>query len=238
MKMEKVWGFVLAVAMCAAFAGCGQKAQEEAEQEYLTIGAQAEDAYYLLAANSTGQDITAFVMKTGAQEEYPANMMGTDAVWKNGETAEIYYLPEEAAETAEARESDVAFNPSYQAQVTLADGSVYELSALGLEDIGGDLALCLEEDTMYITYTIQTSGDTVSTKEQELAAKAQKEAAAKAENQPVPEEEPVQTEPAQTEPVQTAPAQTAPVQSAPAAEQIPAQTTEGCLTEGGGPVFN
>lgn len=132
----------------------------------------------------------------------------------------------------------MVFQSSYQAQVILADDSVYELTALGLEDMDGEVSLCLEDEVLYVTYTSKTSGDTVSTKEQETSAIAQQkaieEAEAQAESQTV--QEPAQSAPAQSEPVQTAPAQQ-PVQSAPV-EQIPEQTTEGCLTEGGGPVFN
>ncbi|MBM6828824.1 hypothetical protein H9X85_04960 [Anaerotignum lactatifermentans] len=238
MNMRKVWAWAMAAAVCAALAGCGQTEETVEEEQYLTIGAAAEGAFDLLVNNATGQDITAFAMKTGVEETYPASMMGSEDVWKNGETAEVFYLPEETEEMEMETETDVVFQPSYQAQVTLADGSVYELTALGLEDLDGEVSLCMEEEVLYVTYTSKTSGDTVSTKEQEMAAiaqqKAMEEAEAQAESQAA--QEPAQSAPAQSEPVQTAPAQQ-PVQSAPV-EQIPEQTTEGCLTEGGGPVFN
>lgn len=238
MYMRKVWAWAMTAAVCAALAGCGQKEEADivSEDQYLTIGAETEGAFHLLVNNTTGQDITAFAMKTGAEETYPASMMGSEDVWKNGETAEVFYLPEETEDME--TEADVVFQSSYQAQVILADDSVYELTALGLEDMDGEVSLCLEDEVLYVTYTSKTSGDTVSTKEQETAAiaqqKAMEEAEAQAESQTV--QEPAQSAPAQSEPVQTAPAQQ-PVQSAPV-EQIPEQTTEGCLTEGGGPVFN
>ena len=122
----------------------------------------------------------------------------------------------------------------YQVQITLADGTVYELSALGLDDIDKNAELCLEDDVVFTKYTSKASGDAVSTKEQEVAAKAQKDAESQeaVTSEPAPVEEVQQEAPAQ----QSAPAASEP-QQAPA-EQIPQQTTEGCLTEGGGPAFN
>lgn len=122
----------------------------------------------------------------------------------------------------------------YQVQITLADGTVYELSSLGMDDIDQNAELCLEDDVVFVKYTSKASGDTVSTKEQEVAAKAQKDAESQEEvaSEPAPVEEVQQEAPAQ----QSAPAASEP-QQAPV-EQIPEQTTEGCLTEGGGPAFN
>lgn len=239
MKAKKVWGFVLAAAMCMAVAGCGQEEAETTttEPQYQVIGTEAEGAYDILLKNSTGQDVTGISVKTSDKEEYPANMLASDAVLKNGETAEWFYMSEEAGETEGVGEKDAALNVVYQAQITLADGTVYELSSLGLDDIDQNVELCLEDDIVFVKYTSKASGDAVSTKEQEVAAKAQKDAES---------QEEVASEPALVEEVQQeAPAQPA-QQSAPAAsepqqapvEQIPEQTTEGCLTEGGGPAFN
>lgn len=239
MKAKKVWGFVLAAAMCMAVAGCGQEEAETTttEPQYQVIGTEEEGAYDILLKNSTGQDVTGISVKTSDKEEYPANMLASDAVLKNGETAEWFYMPEEAGETEGVGEKDAALNVVYQAQITLADGTVYELSSLGLDDIDQNVELCLEDDIVFVKYTSKASGDAVSTKEQEVAAKAQKDAES---------QEEVASEPALVEEVQQeAPAQPA-QQSAPAAsepqqapvEQIPEQTTEGCLTEGGGPAFN
>ena len=125
----------------------------------------------------------------------------------------------------------------YQVQITLADGTVYELSSLGLDDIDQNVELCLEDDIVFVKYTSKASGDAVSTKEQEVAAKAQKDAESQEEavSEPALVEEVQQEAPAQ--PVQqSAPAASEPQQTP--VEQIPEQTTEGCLTEGGGPAFN
>ena len=76
---------------------------------------------------------------------------------------------------------------------------------MGLDDIDKNAELCLENDVVFAKYTSKASGDAVSTKEQEVAAKAQKDAES---------QEAVTSEPAPVEEVQQeAPAQ----QSAPAA---------------------
>ena len=227
MKAKRLWGLVLAAAMCMAVAGCGQEAAETAttEPQYQVIGTEAEGAYDILLKNSIGQDVTGISVKTSDEEAYPANMLASDAVLKNGETAEWFYMPEEAGETEGVGEKDVALNVVYQVQITLADGTVYELSSLGMDDV------------VFAKYTSKASGDTVSTKEQEVAAKAQKDAESQEEvaSEPAPVEEVQQEAPAQPA-QQSAPAASEP-QQAPV-EQIPEQTTEGCLTEGGGPAFN
>ena len=234
MKAKKVWGLVLAAAMCMAVAGCGQEEAETAttEPQYQVIGTEAEGAYDILLKNSIGQDVTGISVKTSDEEAYPANMLASDAVLKNGETAEWFYMPEEAGETEGVGEKDIALNVVYQVQITLADGTVYELSSLGMDDIDQNAELCLEDDVVFVKYTSKASGDTVSTKEQEVAAKAQKDTETQEEvvSEPAPVEEVTQEAPVQ----QSAPAET---QQAPV-EQIPEQTTEGCLTEGGGPAFN
>ena len=207
MKAKRVWGLVLAAAMCMAVAGCGQEAAETAttEPQYQVIGTEAEGAYDILLKNSIGQDVTGISVKTSDEEAYPANMLASDAVLKNGETAEWFYMP--------------------------------ELSSLGMDDIDQNVELCLEDDVVFAKYTSKASGDAVSTKEQEVAAKAQKDAESQEEvaSEPAPVEEVQQEAPAQPA-QQSAPAASEP-QQAPA-EQIPEQTTEGCLTEGGGPAFN
>lgn len=266
MKARKVCGLVLALGLCVSVAGCGSQdsaentAQtEQTEQTYPIIGVQAEGAYDILLKNSLGQDITGIAIKTSDQTEFPANMMPSDMVLKNGEVAECFYLPESTTEEAQtAGETDVLLNPTYQVQITCEGDMVYELSALGLDDIDKEAELCIEDNVVFVKYISKTSGDTVSTKEQESAAQAQQEAAAQTEQaqqaeqpqQEVPAEQPA-VQPAETpaeQPATAAPAAPEPAvqpvqqpeqpaQSAPV-EQVPEQTTEGCLTEGGGPVFN
>ena len=131
MKAKKVWGLVLAAAMCMEVAGCGQEEAETAntEPQYQVIGTEAEGAYDILLKNSIGQDVTGISVKTADVEEYPANMLASDAVLKNGETAEWFYMPEEAGETEGVGEKDMALNVVYQVQITLAEGSTSVIPA-------------------------------------------------------------------------------------------------------------
>lgn len=268
MKAKRVWGLVLAFGLCVGAVGCGgQDATEEntaqteqteqTEQTYPIIGVQAEGAYDILLKNSLGQDITGIAIKTADETTYPANMMPSDLVLKNGETAQCFYLPETSTEeTQTAGETDVLLNPTYQMQITCERDMVYELSALGLDDIEKEVELCKEDDIVFVKYISKASGDAVSTKEQESAAQAQQDAAQPQEETPAEQTEqteqpaaqpaeqapaePVQQpaqQPAQAEPEPAAQPAQQPTQSAPV-EQVPEQTTEGCLTEGGGPVFN
>ena len=232
--MKKVLRILLlALCLCGVLAGCGKK--EEAEEtkkeekakvqeetkEYLIIGNKTDKAYDILLKNSTGQDITGIAIKTSDKTEYPANMMKSGDVLKKGETAELFYTPEEAAKdgtdasegkatgdtdaeegkaaadtgktdkTAAADTSgaddeegnlaDAAINLLYNVQVTLADGTKMELSSLGFEDIKEEAELCLEDEVCFVKYVSKASGDSVSTKEQELGAKVQREAQAAAE---------------------------------------------------------
>ena len=62
-------------------------------------------------------------------------------------------MPEEAGETEGVGEKDIALNVVYQVQITLADGTVYELSSLGMDDIDQNAELCLEDDVVFVKYT-------------------------------------------------------------------------------------
>lgn len=250
---------MLALCVSSAAVGCGKKEEpkkteanaeskktkkEETKKEYQVIGNKTEDAFDILLKNSTGQDITAISVKTSDKTEYPASMMKTGETLKAGDTAELFYTPETGITEGTAT-TDKAINITYNAQVTLADGSVIELSSLGFADIKEEAELCYEDGVGFVKYVSKTSNDSVSTKEQELGAKAQREAAAAAAqaaadaaaqaaiNQQAVENysdsgyvEPSYTEPAYTEPAYTEPTYTEPV------EQAPAQDSESCLNAG------
>ncbi len=215
--MKKVMSLLLAV-MMLGLAGCGQEVEpvkEEVKEEVqtvdITIGNKSEEALTFLLKNSTGQDITGVMMKTFEQEEYSVNMMAEDAIFAQGQVAEVFYIPEESVSEVA---SDKVFNSIYQAKFILADGSEVELSSLGIEDIDGEAELLFEDDVLFISYKSKLVGNIVSTKEQELGAKAQREAMTE---QPVYEEQVVYEEPVYVEP--------APVPEA------PVQSQEGCLTD-------
>lgn len=178
--------FLLAFCLCSTVVGCSSKKEEatvteekqekeEVEKKYLVIGNKTEDAYDIYLKNSTGQDITGISIKTSDKTEWPANMMKTGDVLKKDDTAELFYTPEKV-ETSEGSESEKAVNVVYNMQITLADGTVFELSSLGFEDIKDEAELCYEDQVGYVRYISSVSGDSVNTKEQELGAKAQREA--------------------------------------------------------------
>lgn len=146
-----------------------------------------------------------------------------------------------------------AINITYNVQITLADGKIFELSSMGFDDMKerGEVTLCYEEEVGYIKYTSKTSGDEVSTKEQELGVKAQKAAqeaaaaAAAAATQETPaaesqvetySEQPAEQtqtyeEPAYEEPTYEEPVSEEPVYEEPA-QEAPAQDSESCLGDG------
>lgn len=249
---------MLALCIGGVLAGCGKKendtkkaetkketVKQETEEEYLVIGNETEDAIDILLKNSTGQDITALSVKTSDKTEYPASMMKTGDVLKAGETAELFYTPESTGTAdTDAASTDKAINIVYSVQVTLADGKVLELSSFGMEDIKEEAELCLEDEVGFVKYVSKASGDSVSTKEQELGAKAQRDAAEAAAAQAAAEAAAAQAAAeaaaaaqvesyseetysgGYTEPAYTEPAQQAPV------EEAPAQGSEGCLNPG------
>lgn len=176
--MRKMICLLLAFVM-VGLTGCGQEekkaepVKETMQTADIIIGNQSEQAYSILLKNSVGQDITGVMIKTAEQQEYPSNMMKTGDMWAQGKTAQLFYTPET---TVSNTETEKALNPVYQVKVMLADGSEAELSSLGIEDIDGEAELICEDSVLFVTYKSKSLNSEVSTKEQELAAKAQREA--------------------------------------------------------------
>ncbi len=229
--MKKVFYLLMAAVMLVCSA-CGEQPEpvkEDVEEKVkvadLTIGNKSEDAFCFLMRNDLDQDITGFMIKTADQEEYPANMMAEGTVWSKDSVAEIYYIPETSLNEGE---TEKAVNLIYQAKIILADGNELELSSLGIEDIDGEAALKYEEEVAFVSYKSKLVGNEVSTKEQELGAKAQREAMEQAVQEEVVYEQPqvVYEEPSYTEPIQ----ETVVVNPEPVPE-APVQSEEGCLTD-------
>ncbi len=228
--MKKAISLFLAV-MMLGLAGCGQEAEpvkEEVKQEEvqtidITIGNKSEEALTFLLKNNIGQDITGVMMKTAEQEEYSVNMMAEDVIFSQGQVAEVFYTPEESVSEVV---TDKAVNSIYQVKFILADGSEVELSSLGIEDIDGEAELRFEDEVAFVSYKSKLVGNEVSTKEQELGAKVQREAFVSEQ----PAEEQIIYE--QPQVVYVEPEQEAAVYSEPApVPEAPVQGQEGCLTD-------
>ena len=220
--------YLLLAAVILVCSACGEQPQpvkEEVKKEVkvadLTIGNKSEEALVFLMKNGLDQDITGMMIKTAEMEEYPANMMTEEMVWGKGDVAEIYYIPETAFNDEEAEK---VVNLIYQAKFILADGSEVELTSLGIEDIDGEATLKYEEEVAFVSYKSKLVGNEVSTKEQELGAKAQREAAEQPVQEEVVYEQPqvVYEESSYTEPV---------VVNPDPMPEAPVQSDEGCLTD-------
>lgn len=276
MKRKFAAACLLALSVSTVFTGCGkeekktevkkeavQKEDSKAkagdkkaeETNYPVIGVKADGAFEVLLKNNTGADVTGIAVKTSDRAEYPANMMAGGAVLKQGETARFYYTPEKGAGDAAAASTNKAVNVMTNVRFTLADGRTMELGALGFEDIKERVEICYEDDVCFARYVSKASGSDVQTKDQELAAKAQREAMQAAQQQTQPEahteqpalqpepqaetapaaEAPVYEEPAPAEEApayeEPAPVEEAPVYEEPApVEEAPAQSEDSCLS--------
>lgn len=166
---------------------------------------------------------------------------------------------ESTAEAADAGESGTSedtgllagnldLKDSYDVQLTLADGQIFQLTGFAFDDMEA-AAIKFEDGVVFIEYESLESSETVSTKEQELGLKQQREEAAAAEAaaaQAAAEAQAAQEAAAAQAAQEAAAAQAAqeaaaaqaasePVYEEPAptyeesAEPAPEQTTEGCL---------
>lgn len=184
---KKFWGILLAaMCFCVFMAGCTKEEKEESadkkekketvkevqEKEYETIGSKAEGAYEVLITNAAGQDITGIAVKSADKTEWPGNMIPSGKTFKKDQTVRLYYTPEKDSNTAVA--SDKAVKPSFDVNLTLVDGKTYQLSGFPFEDME-EVSVKIADDVAFLEYTSKTSKEQVSTKEQELGLKAQRE---------------------------------------------------------------
>lgn len=175
--MRKIICVLLALSMLG-MVGCGKEekkaepVKETVQTADLTIGNQSDQAYSLLLKNSVGQDITGVMIKRADQEEYPADMMKEEDVWAQGKVAQLFYTPEAPLSDGQ---TEKALNAVYELKLILADGSEAELSSFGMKDIDGQAELRCEDSVVFVVYQSKALNSQVSTKEQELAAKAQRE---------------------------------------------------------------
>lgn len=202
MKMRKsVWALAAVLCFSMAGTGCSQKEPAEPEPEYETVGQESEDAFDFLLTNATGNTITGLSVKSSAQPEYPSNMIASGQTVEADETVEFYYTPESAAGSSDAAQAedtadgestpdaedaagkedsapvaDAQINETYSLQVTFEDGTVKELSNFAVNDMQ-DADLMYEDEVVFVKYTSISAETEISTKEAELAVKADKDAA-------------------------------------------------------------
>ncbi len=195
------------------------------ENNGLVLGVAQEGALALTVKNNLEQAVTAFSLQQEQTESVPSNLMPAKGSLSSQEEAPCYYLPEDGEDTAAA----------YCLQVTLEDGTTINWNGLSLFDVEETLSLEAKEEGYCLVYQSLASGQSVC-----LAEAAEEETEEPAEPAT---ETPVETQASPQAPAETpaAPAPQPTSQPAPQpapVEELPAQTTEGCLSEGGGPVFN
>ena len=184
----------------------GQEKEEEKEPEveYETIGQESEEACEILLTNGTGSTITGLAVKSSADAGYPANMMTSEQKFEADETVDFFFTPEyqggdmseSGEETADAQNGGTAedetqsadasedqapiaaaqINVTYSLQMSMEDGSVYELTSFPVEDME-EAELKLEDGVAFVAYTSTSEEVEINTKETELAVKADKDAA-------------------------------------------------------------
>ncbi len=194
MRLKKLKVFALTSALCAGIfaAGCGTikesqeepaeteeaAAEEEAEQEeepeqegepeqeeepevVLQKIGDPSASIEVLITNDMGSAVSGLAVKDPGEAEYPDNMMAEDQIIADGETVEFFYEPAESEDSEEA-------DGSYFLQVTLEDGTIYEISYFDLEDLS-EVELCLQDEVAYLKYVSLAKKITINTIEIELA---------------------------------------------------------------------
>ncbi len=155
---------------------------EEPAQELQEIG-NPYDSKEIEMTNEMGGMITGLSVKSSDEDAYPSNMMKNGQTFADDETVNFFYEPsvEERAEELTEEINDDAGQTNeagltYSLQVTMENGDVYELSDFDLEDME-EVTLHLEDGVAYLEYRSISENILVSTKDIELAIKADKEAA-------------------------------------------------------------
>ncbi len=193
MKKKMLGLLVMAVCACMLAAGCGkdekqektdkkakvateEKADKKVEKKYETIGNKTDDAYEILLTNKSGQDITAISVKSADKKDWPDNMILSGKKFVKDATVKFYYTPSKADSDANAK-TDKAVNPAYDVKLTLADGTECQMTDFPFADME-EGTIKYEDKVAFVEYTSKETKDKVSTKEQELGLKAQREKAA------------------------------------------------------------
>lgn len=192
----------LLVLACALLTGCGKKEEAtttevttteattteatteatpiDAEEELPAIGTESADAIKVKLTNKTGKDITGVAVKNMDSEAWSDNLLTDDDSFTDKEKRYLYYTPDASEENStESEEGEILTYAGYDIQLTFADETTMILHALSLEDIK-EGEILLADDVCYVSYESVATGETLDTKDAEIAVKEQEEAEAQA----------------------------------------------------------
>ena len=196
----------LLVLACALLTGCGKKEEAtttevttteatteaktteatteatpiDAEEELPAIGTESADAIKVKLTNKTGKDITGVAVKNMDSEAWSDNLLADDDSFTDKEKRYLYYTPDASEENStESEEGEILTYAGYDIQLTFADETTMTLHALSLEDIK-EGEILLADDVCYVSYESVATGETLDTKDAEIAVKEQEEAEAQA----------------------------------------------------------
>lgn len=151
---------------------------------YRAIGTQDAQAFSVILTNSTGKDITGISIKSSGEKKYPSSIVSKNEPVAQGETIQLFYTPantqdDESIKTnPNDKDTAVAMSVAYDIRLTVADKSVLELYDFGFQDIE-EAELCLEDGVVFVKYMSKSTGESVSTKNAQIAAKEKQEQDAK-----------------------------------------------------------
>ena len=119
-------------------------------------------------------------MKNMDSEAWSDNLLADDDSFTDKEKRYLYYTPDASEENStESEEGDILTYAGYDIQLTFADETTMTLHALSLEDIK-EGEILLADDVCYVSYESVATGETLDTKDAEIAVKEQEEAEAQA----------------------------------------------------------
>jgi|GEM_PF-3178629 len=149
---------------------------------YIALGSSEEGTCLIKIRNSTDVNITDVLVNTG--DSYSDDYLAEGDVFTSGQTRTLYLetldtTEEDSTEAAETEESAEETVPNATIKVTVAGGDTYELIEFPYTDMS-DCSICMEDEVMYVEYVSLTSGQTVSTKDAQIAEKERLEAEAAA----------------------------------------------------------
>ena len=160
----------------------------EAPVKAIGTESDSESVFKVRLTNSTGLDITGISVKKTEDTEYPENMLVQDDIFVGNEKRDLYYdsgvIPTQEATQEDVAETEgdagqKALTQGYDIMLNFSDGSSLELNSFPFDDIE-EGELCVEDGVAFVKYTSVNTQQEVSTKEAQLAVKAQKEAEAAA----------------------------------------------------------